>query len=301
MKKGALFIFSFLSVVLFAQEQQTETKSWTTKGILSLQLNQATFTNWSAGGVNSVATSALAKLFADYKGSKSTLNNSLTLKYGLLKNQNESVRKNEDLIDFNSQYNQRISEKWNASGLLNFSTQFANGYNYPDDSTVISRFFSPAYLTIAPGFTYKPADFFRVFLTPVSMRTIFVLDDTLAKYGAFGVDPGENIKLKMGAFAEFYLKKDVVTDLNFESRLNFFYNYLADDAVPEGKLPLDVHWQNFINYKLNRFFSTNFFIHLAYMPGDVRIEKHPNELPVAKPNDKLQVKQTFGIGFAYNF
>lgn len=295
-----LIIALLIGVAAMAQEEEAE-KPWKTSGIASFTVNQASFSNWSAGGENSIATTALFKYFADYTKNDFSINNSLTLRYGLLKNESESMRKNEDLIEFNSQFNYRFSEHWSATGLINFNTQFANGYDYPDDSTVISTFLAPAYFTVAPGILYKPVDYFSILISPASLRAIIVADQTLADLGAFGVDPGDNSKVKVGAFTEFYFKKDLQTDLTFESRLNFFLNYLDDDVVPEGTLPLDMSWQNFINYKLNNWFSANAFVHLVYMPGDVRIEKLPGEIPEAVPNDKLQVRQTFGIGFAYNF
>ncbi|NCC74124.1 MAG: DUF3078 domain-containing protein [Sphingobacteriia bacterium] len=319
MKRIALMILLLFSLGVVAQEAEESKGPWKTSGITSLTLNQASFSNWSAGGENSVATMALFKFFADYTKNNFSVNNSATLKYGLLKSGDQGIRKNEDLIELNSQFNQKISDKLSGSGLINFTSQFSNGYNYPDDSTVISKFLAPAYLTIAPGLMYKPVDYFSILFSPVSMRTIFVTDQALADLGAFGVDPAEYndqgikisdgslSKLKLGAFAEFYLKKDIKTDFNFESKLNLFYNYLKDDVIPDGTAPLDFNWQNFINYKLSKWFSANAFVHFAYMPGDVRIESVPpvggiggNNI-VVKANDKLQVKQTFGIGFAYNF
>jgi hypothetical protein len=319
MKYIALTIAVMLGMAAFAQEEEN-TRPWKTSGIASFTVNQASFSNWSAGGENSIATMALFKFFGDYTKDNFSINNSATFKYGLLKNESESLKKSEDLIELNSQFNQKFSDKWSASGLINFTSQFANGYNYPDDVTVISKFLAPAYLTVAPGILYKPVDYFSILMSPASMRTIFVMDQDLADLGAFGVDPaeidtvtgirisdGENIKVKLGAFVEFYFKKEIKTDLSFESKLNFFYNYLPDDVIPEGTAPLDVNWQNFISYKLNNWFSANLFVHLAYVPGDVRIESVPpvdgigeNKIEV-KANDKMQLKQTFGIGFAYNF
>ncbi|NCU32090.1 MAG: DUF3078 domain-containing protein [Candidatus Moranbacteria bacterium] len=319
MKYIALTIAVMLGMAAFAQEEEN-TGPWKTSGIASFTVNQASFSNWSAGGENSIATMALFKFFGDYTKDNFSINNSATFKYGLLKNESEPLKKSEDLIELNSQFNQKFSDNWSASGLINFTSQFANGYNYPDTSTVVSKFLSPAYLTVAPGILYKPVDYFSILMSPASLRTIFVMDQDLADLGAFGVDPaeidtvtgnkisdGENVKVKLGAFVEFYFKKEIKTDLSFESKLNFFYNYLPDDVIPEGAAPLDVHWQNFINYKLNNWFSANLFVHLAYIPGDVRIESVPpvggigeNKIEV-KANDKMQLKQTFGIGFAYNF
>jgi hypothetical protein len=317
MKKYLLIMAVFVSASLVAQNAPDSTQGWKVTGLTSLTLNQASYSNWTAGGENSVAISALGKLFADYTSGNFSNNNSLTLKYGMLKNESDDhARKSDDLIELISQFNQKFSKNWSATGQINFNTQFANGYNYPDDSTVISKFMSPAYLTIAPGLLYKPVEYFSILISPITARTVFVLDQDLANVGAYGVDAatydtvngvpvktdGKNVKLKAGAFVEFYFKKEIKTDLTLESRLNLFYNYLQDNNIPDGKLPLDMNWQTFFNYKLNKWFSANLFVHVAYMPGDVFIDRDVLQgKNKPKPNERIQVLQTFGLGFAYNF
>jgi len=320
MKRTILFLLIFATMRVFSQDAEEISGPWKTSGLISLSLNQASYSNWSAGGENSVAFSAIGKFFADYTKNDFSINNALTLKYGILKNESfDKARKNEDQIELVSRFNHKFSNHWSASGQVNFTTQFTNGFNYPDDSTVVSKFLAPGYLTAAPGLMYKPVDYFSILFTPITLRGIFVNDQRLADAGAYGVNPaefevdsisgqrkkikdGEQVKIKMGAFAEFYFKKEIKTDLNLESRLNFFYNYLEDNNIPDGKLPLDINWQTFVNYKLNKWFSTSFYAQLAYMPGDVFIDRAVlagETKPV--PNDKIQIFQTFGIGLAYNF
>ncbi len=317
MKKFTLLLIAFITVAAYGQNMSDTTRLWNFSGLGSITLNQASFDNWSAGGENSLAAMAIFKFYADYKKDKFSLNNNVNLKYGMIRNESyDHSRKNEDLIELNSQANYELAPHWSASTLINLTTQFAPGYNYPDDSTVISRFFSPAYLTVAPGMLYKPTEYFNILMTPITLRSIFVMDQDLADLGAYGVDAadttgageriegtGENIKLKLGAFLEMYFKKEIQTNLMFESKLSLFYNYLKDNNIPDDAIPLDFNWQNFVNYSINKWFSANFFIHLAYMPGDVFIERTGinNEEIKVVPNEKLQIKQTFGLGVAYNF
>lgn len=319
MKKPFILVaIIFVTASMFAQNDADTTGPWKRSGMLSLTFNQSTFSNWTAGGENSIAFTAVGKYFADYTDGNFSINNSINLKYGVLKlESDDNPRKSEDLIELITQLNQKFSKNWSATGQINFSSQFANGYNYPDDSTVVSKFLSPAYLNVAPGLLYKPVDYFSILISPATMRGIIVNDQGLADVGAYGVNPaeydtidgqqvkisdGEKFKLKLGAFAEFYFKKDIKTDLSFESRLSLFYNYLKDNNIPDGTMPLDMNWQNFVNFKFNDWLSSNLFVHLAYMPGDVFIDRAvltgENE-PI--PNDKLQILQTFGIGLAYNF
>lgn len=317
MRKILFLIVIFTATAAFTQNGADTLKPWKVSGIGSLTINQASFSNWSPGGENSLSATAFLKFYADYTRDKFSFNNTVNLKYGMINSESESLKKNEDLIELISQYNHNLSKHWSASALVNFNTQFANGYNYPDDSTVISTFMAPAYLTIAPGVLYKPVDYFSILFAPISMRSIIVMDQDLADIGAFGVDKadtlsdgsidrgtGKNSKFKLGTFVEFYFKKEIKTDLAIESKLNLFYNYLQDNNIPNGVNPVDFNWETFINYKISKWFSANLFVHLAYMPGDVFIERgndlNGNTITVS-PNDKLQIKQSFGIGLAYNF
>ena len=221
MKKSLLLIALFIGGVIYSQNAADTTKPWKVSGLGSLTLNQANFNNWSAGGENSLSGTALLKLYADYTKGKFSINNNANFKYGILNNEsyNKPI-KNEDLIELYSQFNYKTSRHWSVSGLINLTTQFTDGYNYPDDSTVISRFFAPAYLTVAPGILYKPVEYFSILMTPVTMRGIFVMDQDLADLGAFGVDKadtltdgsidrgtGKNVKIKWVLLLNSILKK----------------------------------------------------------------------------------------------
>ena len=61
------------------------------------------------------------------------------------------MHKNDDKIDFTSKYGYKTSKNWNIASLVNFKSQFTKGYNYPNDSTVISNFLAPAYILNLPS------------------------------------------------------------------------------------------------------------------------------------------------------
>ena len=179
-----------------------------------------------------------------------------------------------------------MSKNWRLSDLLNFNTQFTNGYNYPDDSIVISIFMAPGFLTFSSGLLSKPVDYFSILVTLITVKGIFVLVQNLADLGAFDVDKaktdttgnvipgtGKTSKLKLGAFAELYFKNNSKETLSFESKLNLFYNYLQDNHIAEGVTSIDFHWHNFVNYHVGKWFSINIFVHFANMPGDVLFKR----------------------------
>lgn len=172
--------------------QKTDTiEGWKTGGVFSLNFTQVSLTNWAAGGDNSISLNGITNLFANYKKGNSTWDNTLDLAYGLMKQGKQGMRKTDDRVDFMSKYGQRAFKNWYYAALINFRTQMAPGYNYPDDSTKISNFLAPAYLLGAIGMDYKPNDNFNVFISPLTMRTTIVNDSKLADAGAFGVDKAE--------------------------------------------------------------------------------------------------------------
>jgi hypothetical protein len=312
--KRVLLFFVAVTFAAFSFAQDADTlKPWKIYGLGSLSINQASFSNWSAGGDNSFSGTALLKLYSDYAKDKSTWNTVLNMKYGMIKSGDGPVEKNDDLIELISQYNYEIAKKWRASAQLNFTTQFAEGYENPGDDFAVSKFMAPGYLTFTPGVTYQPVEYFSILMSPVTPKAVFVLDQDLANLGAYGVDgavydtaglmieEGKTSKFKFGAFVEFYFKKELKTDLSLESRLNAFYNYLQDESIPENAVPVDVNWQTFFNYTLNKWMSVSLFLHLAYQPGDVIITTDAAGVSTATPNDKLQVQETLGIGLTYNF
>lgn len=315
MKKKLLFLIVMIPVLVWSQEQPS--KYWVLNSITGLNLNQASFNNWTAGGVNSVAFSGLAKSSANYKMDKLTWNSNLNLMYGMVKNQGETLKKGEDIIELISVLGTDITKTWAFTGYISFRSQFAEGYDKDNDTIRISKFMAPGYLTLSPGFRYKPNDWFYIILSPVTAKFTFVMDQTLADQGSFGVTPaeydsidggrvkvkdGENVLIYLGPFIEAYIKKEVSKGLTYESRLNIMYTFLNRDNLQP--FDADMSWENFLNYSIAKYFSLSVFLHFVYLPGQPTI-KFDNvdgvAVPKAVPNRHIQVKETLGIGIIYTF
>jgi len=190
-------------------------------------------------------------LYAKYKKDKTSWDNTLDLGYGIIR-QGSLTKKSNDRIDFSSLYGRRASENWNYSTLLGFKTQFAAGYNYPDDSTVISNAFSPAYITLSVGMEYKPNTNFSLFLSPVTGKITLVLDDTLSAAGAFGVDPGKNLRSEFGGFVKVSYTKTVMKNVDLATKIDLFSNYLKNPGN------IDINWELMISMKINEYLSATF-------------------------------------------
>jgi hypothetical protein len=297
-------IISFILFVLIAGYQPVlngqaadTTLGWSKSGVFSLNMAQASFTNWAAGGQNSVALNGLINLAANLKNEKSAWDNALTIGYGKMRQKGNDLGwvKTDDRIDFQSKYGQKASEKWFYSGLMSFRTQMDNGYNYPDTENKISDLLAPAYLLFSVGMDYKPNPQFSVFLSPVTSKNTIVMDEELSAIGAFGVEPGKKFRPELGAYANIAYKKDeIVKNVNFLTKLDLFTNYLKN---PQN---IDISWEALLVMKVNEFISATVNTHLLY-DDDILIKIDEGNEGEPIMGKRAQFKEVIGVGFTYKF
>ena len=273
------------------------TQGWHKSGVFSLNMSQANFTNWAAGGQNSLALNGLVNLGANYRMGKSAWDNALIIGYGKMVQKGNDLgwMKTDDRIDFQSKYGRKATEKWFYSGLMSFKTQMDNGYNYPDTDNKISGLLSPAYLLFSLGMDYKPNPNFSVFLSPLTSKNTIVMDDDLSMAGAFGVEPGENFRPELGAYANIAYKKDeIVKNVNFMTKLDLFTNYLKN---PQN---IDISWEALLVLKVNEFISATVNTLLLYDDDIlIKIDEGSEGEPVL--GKRAQFKEVIGVGFTYKF
>ncbi len=272
----------FASFISFAQVPADT--SWKKGGFFGINFTQANLSRWAQGGENSLSFAGNFNVFANYAKDKTEWANSLDLSYALLKSGSESVKKSDDRIELNSKYGHKISEHWLYSFLINFKSQFAPGYNYPDDSTAISNFLSPGYITVAAGFTYKPVDYFEVFISPATGKFTIVNDKLLSAFGAYGVDPGKTVRSEFGAYLNMKFKKDIMENVTLSTKLELFNNYTDKDKDNAKKI--DVNWDAALLMKINSYLTASINTQLIYDANII---------------EKTQFKEMLGIGLGLKF
>ncbi len=286
------------SATLMAQEATSpqDTSYWKKGGLGTITFSNVTLTNWAAGGENSVALNGYLGLFANYAQNRTTWENSLDVGYGLLKQVEADFIKSDDKLNFVTKYGYRLNQEkgnWYFSALLDFKSQFTEGVDGAD--SVISRFMAPGYLVLATGIDYKIKEIFSMNLAPATGKFTFVTDDELASLGAYGVDPGSNARAELGAFLRFKFKNEIVKNVNYETRLELFTNYMENFGT------IDVNWENILLMKVNEWLAVNFLTQLIY-DKDIIIEKDRNDDGVPdSARDRVQFKSVFGVGLSYNF
>jgi hypothetical protein len=281
---------------------------WKKTGMFGLNFSQSSFTNWASGGQNSLAINSLFNITVCYRNQKSAWDNFLALGYGM-QQQGKSGKpiKTDDKVEFTSKYGRTAYKNLFYAALLNFKTQMAPGYNYPNDSVRISDFMAPAYLTIALGMDFKKNDNLSVFAAPLTGRITFVNSQTLADAGAYGVDPavydtlgkmissGKKSKQEFGGYIRLYYKAEVMKNVMFQSKVDLFSNYLKH---PEN---VDVNWEALISMKVNKYISATLSTNLIY-DDDVIITQDKNSDGVFEVNGpRIQFKEILAVGFSYKF
>ena len=298
--KRLLLTISTIAVVSsssMAQETAAVDTSWKTGGIIGLNFTQVSLSNWAAGGQNSISGIALFNYYANYNKGKNIWDNSIDLGYGLTQNGDADPIKSEDKIDLATKYGRYAFKHWYYSALLGFKSQFTPGYNYPDDSTKISNFMAPAYITLALGMDYKPNDNFSVMIAPVTGRIIIVNDQDLADAGAYGVDPaeynelfekvkdGEKMRTEFGASIRALYKKDIIENVNLQTKLELFSNYLED---PQN---IDVNWEVLISMKVNKYITATLATQLIYDDNTIIAVDNNSDGIIDEAGPRTQVKE----------
>ncbi len=288
------FIIIFISISLYANAQQDTV--WRRGGLISINFSQVSLTNWAAGGQNSIAGNAIVNYYANYKRGKNAWDNNIDLGYGLIKQGKVSTLfKSDDKIDISSKYGRLAKGHWYYSALFNFRTQFAPGYNYPNDSVVISNFLAPANILLGLGMDYKPNDNFSLFLSPATVRFIIVNDSRLSNAGAFGVDTGKTVRTEAGAYIKASYKKDVSKNINLQTSVDLFSNYLDK---PEN---IDVNWQLLLSVKLGKLLTASLSTQLLYDDNTTLTFYKSDGVTIDHIGPGTQFKEVLGVGLAYKF
>ncbi len=296
----------------------TSPDGWKFGGFTSLQINQTALVNWNAGGENSFSGVAQVALFANLKKNGWHWNNAIDLGFGQLYSKTFGWQKNEDKINVLSTLTRPIgqSKKFSYAAEVNFKTQFAPGYQLPNDSVAISRFMAPGYLILTLGVTYKPADWISFYLSPATGKFTFVTDPELNARGAFGVDTGKTVRSEFGAYFRLNLKKQIMKNITIQTDLTLFNNY--SDKNPVNREKVDVDWQTSINMKVNKFITVSLFTHLIYdydikqlvfdgdnpvyqLDGNGQFVTDADGNKLQKRDALLQFKEVLGVGFSYKF
>ncbi len=286
-KLGIFLVIALLHTTLFAEEVKKDSvKYWNTKNSIILNSEQATLSNWSAGGYSSFAFSSFYKGFYNYKKGNNQWDNSIELAYGMIwqdktgngfKDPANEFQKSDDKIELNSIYSRKMYKAWNYSALVNLRSQFDEGYK---DGALVSAPISPITITSSIGWEYKNKGF-STLLSFLTGKTTIVTDNRLKGNEIFGfTEPNQMALFSLGSYAKFFFQRDIFKNVNLLVKLDFFYDY------NKPLLDTDINTEIFVNIKVSKYL-TAFINFQAIMDKDF--------------NTTLQYKQRFGLSVPINF
>jgi hypothetical protein len=305
-----------LALTSAAQEQPRDT-SWKVHGFAGLNASQTSLSNWQGGGQDNIMMGSVLNIEGVYRRDEfEQWTNKLDLQYGITKQGKlGTYRKNTDQIFFLTKYNSRgFRKNWYYSLQADYRTQFAPGYNYKGDSTVgraVSDFNSPGYIQLALGVDYKPVDYFSITFAPLAGKVTIVNRQYLADEGAYGMEKavyddnglllthGKMVRYEFGGRMIVKFKKDVMQNINWDSYLDLFTNYL----VKPGNV--DVIFNNLITFKINKVFTATILSQVLY-DDDITIKHDWNKDGLYDSSGdingpRIQALTTISIGLGYKF
>jgi hypothetical protein len=321
MKIPVLIVFMLLTAYAVAQPDSLYLKEkkvytgpqWKQKQNASVDISQVSFTNWNAGGTNSISALLGYKFTADYKDKFFSWKNNLRVGYGLNKQQDRAVRKTDDIFEMTSNlgYQPTKVSKWFYSARFSFKTQLTDGFKASDveNENPISTFLAPGYLFFGGGMEYgRNIDRLSLYLSPLTLKATFVLDQELANQGAFGVTPavldaeenviteGENTRQELGILVTNSYDLKLAKNITAKHILSLYSDYINNFGN------VDVDWRLNFDFKVNSFVRATLESHLRY-DDDVKTLQ-PSETEEGEFDEagaRVQWKQFLGVGFAVNF
>ncbi len=316
MKKLALFLSLFImTTALSAQEiKELATKtsgvgskidttvkqrSWFYGGLSLLSFSQDYTLNWAAGGDPAFSVKATGNYYLKYRKNRLLWDNTLDIDYGMQRNLKTKVNtKTTDNVDLASNFGYQLKGNWNCAALVKLQTQISDGYT---DNVVTSSFMTPAYLITSLGFEYKTKDW-GIFISPVTGKTTFKLDERFFNGSYFAVDSGLKVKGAFGGFARFTLAKNITPVISVNSKLELFSNYIYE---PEK---VDVNFEMRWIFKITEWLSFSFYAALVY-DYDIKftcfqedgVTPRLNAKGEVMTTDHLQLKENFGLTLMNKF
>ncbi len=319
MNKIAIWILIIIPINSFAFSvdstgisKPTDTvKYWTFNSLTLVSVAQNAFVNWSTGGESSLTGKVGIDYNLKYKKDKFTFDHSASLLYGMVGYIDTRTEKTNDKLNLSIAFSHQASKKWSLTNLITLKSQFGDGYKYPDDSTLISAFFAPAYITVSFGFNYRPSNKFQIFLSPLSGKMTFVINNDLANKGAFGVKkavvdtagniitPGRHFLGEIGVNIVTSYNAEIMENIVLSSALTLHNNYLDFDV--RNRWNIDVDFDTKMVFSINNIFATVLYLHLKYDHNTT----FPNyetvdgvEVEVSR-SPRLQINESFGLGVTY--
>lgn len=280
------------------------TSFWESKNKFTLDVSEVAFVNWNAGGTNSISGLYGMNLVRTYRNDGFRWDNQFRFRYGINQQEGQELRKTDDDFEISSTFGYEVSKNsnWFYSGKFSFKTQIARGFDYPNTEVAISDFMAPGYIFLGVGAKYvESKGKLELYLSPVTQKSTFVLNQRLANNGAFGVRAaerdadgnilreGKTSRNEFGILVTNELEQELFDSTKLISRLSLYTDYINNFGN------IDVDWELIFDFKINNFMRANLGAHIRY-DDDIKIREEAPDGSQVDGGSRIQLKQQLGIG-----
>jgi hypothetical protein len=288
MKKylGLLFILFMSATQMQAQETivvPDTLSGWDYGWVAGLNGAQASYSNWSQGGVNNIAVSGNSVLRSYYRDGKFSYGFLINTRYGKTRIDGEGTRKTDDRFSIRNRflYDLGTSGYFSLYGNLNFRTQFDRGFEYgeeaDDPDLLISNFLSPAYISENVGLLYTPGDHFS-FESGLGFQQTIVTDESVLENNRYGLPEGDNFRNQAGISLGATYQQNIASNIVMSSSAESF------TSLNQSISSTDVFFSNEFIGNINDFINTSLRFEIAY---DDDFSK------------ELQIRQSITVGISF--
>lgn len=284
--------FLLVAQYLSAQEAVSDSLSgWKHQREIGLLVNQSSFNNWLAGGTTNFSGTLNFDYNITFQDEVWLWTATADVALGFAKiDSEEFVKKTEDRLAIDAVLERKSNKRWKWSSSINLKTQntpsytFVDGQNNQIERIKSTAFFSPAYLRLGVGTSYRKSESFSLQFQPLTARVILV--DKVFTHSIdpddsyFGVKQGESARWEAGASLSMQAKHELVKNVFFSNTLSLFSNYLTETKN------IDLDYTGTLDMKVNKYLSAMLELQLVY---------DDNAL-----ND-LQLRQVFGLALSLPF
>ncbi|MCH5240604.1 MAG: DUF3078 domain-containing protein [Muribaculaceae bacterium] len=165
----------------------------------------------------------------------------------------------EDNFQYNLNLGLKAVKDWYYSYNLQFKTQLFNNFEENSNKRT-AAFLSPADLNMGLGMTYNHTNKLKTLsinltVSPLSYNLKACLKPNyIIDHAAYGIAADKHTKSEIGSNLDFTMDWKITPNIGYKTRVFMFtdYHYYLFD------------WQNTFNFEINKFLSTQLFVHMRY-------------------------------------
>ncbi len=234
-------------------------RGWDTSWELGLNGSQASYSNWSQGGVNNIAATGSTTFTSVYKKERFSYGFLANARFGKTRIENEGIRKIDDRLFIINRFLYDLGEDdsdFKIFANIRFRTQFDKGFNYgAEPIEMISNFLAPAYFTQDAGLAYIPGPMFS-FEAGLGLQQTIVRDTNLSQ--KYGLSEGKTFRNEAGLTLGSSFDVNIATNMRLTSGINTFTSF--DKPVKST----DIYFSNKILARINSYMNTTLSLDLVY-------------------------------------